>query len=302
METKILTFLIIIGLGYVLKKIGFLKEDGANFLRSLVFNVTLPPLVFLGIRGAELSIDLLKIPLVVWVSVVFLGLLIYLITLLLKLPPELRAILVLVGVMGNTTFLGYPVVRAVLGEGAMPYAIIYDQASWIFLIVLWLPVVALVGSKSRRDGATIIRDLFKAPPFLALVAGLLLRSITFPAFFMDSLGLLAQLTAPLVMLYLGSTQKLSMQRKEILIVVVVVILKQLMFPLINFALASLLGVHQLILSTVILQSSMPVMIATIIYGAQVGLNVSLISKIVTMSTIISPITLILISHLTGLSQ
>jgi len=301
MIDKIVTLLILIALGFFCKKIKLISNEGSLVLRSIVFNITLPALVFISIRGASWTPEYLKIPPIVWLSASFLGLLIYLLSRLLGYKKEFTAILVLTGVMGNTTFLGYPIVRTLLGAESLPYGIVYDQSSLLFLLSLWVPFISHIylsgDSVFKKGNYSILNILIKNPPLLAIIAAIILKGVFLPAFIIDSLNIIAQSTTLLVMLYVGTMLNLEIKKEEIVFVGLIILFKQICFPAVNYLFSSFLGVTREIFPAILVQSSMPVMVATIIYGGQIGLNVSLISKIVTISTILSPIFLLIISYI-----
>lgn len=301
MIDKITTLLILIALGYFIKKIKLISEEGSLILRSMVFNITLPALVFMSIRNASWTPEYLKIPPIVWLSAISLGLLIYLLSRLLGFKKEITAILVLTGVMGNTTFLGYPMVITLLGVESLPYGIVYDQSSLLFLLSLWVPFVShiFINPKSnlRKGNNSIFNALLKNPPLWAIFVAIILRNISLPEFIIDSLNIIAQSTTLLVMLYVGTMLNLNIKKEEILLIGLIILFKQICFPAVNYIFSGFLGVSHEIIPAIVVQSSMPVMIATIIYGGQIGLNVSLLSKIVTISTIVSPIFLYLVSSI-----
>src|SRR3546814_6428673 len=71
----------------------------------------------------------------------------------LHLARDKHAVLLLTVVLGNTSFLGYPLVRALLGESALPYAVVYDQfGAFMLLSTFGLYVLARYGGdrKSTR--------------------------------------------------------------------------------------------------------------------------------------------------------
>ncbi len=301
MIDKIVTLLVLIAIGFFCKKIKLISNEGSLVLRSIVFNITLPALVFISIRNASWTPEYLKIPLIVWLSASFLGLIIYLFSRLLGFKKELIAILVLTGVMGNTTFLGYPMVSTLLNAESLPYGIVYDQSSLIFLLSLWIPFISYIYLSSdgafKKGNYSILNILIKNPPLLAIIAAIILKGIFLPAFIIDTLNIVAQSTTLLVMLYVGTMLNLDIKKEEILFIGFIILFKQICFPAVNYLFSSFLGVTREIIPAILVQSSMPVMVATIIYGGQIGLNVSLISKIVTISTILSPIFLIIISSI-----
>src|SRR3970040_3179978 len=87
--------------------------------------------------------------------------------------PHQHGVLVLMVALGNTSFLGYPLTRALIGEHALPYAVVYDQFG-AFLIMscvgLWW-LARYSGDAPPRARAILVRIL-RFPPLWALLLGL----------------------------------------------------------------------------------------------------------------------------------
>ena len=62
MTGKFAVIVILIALGYLLKRINILKEEDNQVLAKLVLNVTLPALVIVNLNKAELDISLSVLP------------------------------------------------------------------------------------------------------------------------------------------------------------------------------------------------------------------------------------------------
>ena len=55
-ETTILSIVIMIGLGYILKKIDFLSDKDIDSLNKIVINLLLPCMIFSALYSADLSL------------------------------------------------------------------------------------------------------------------------------------------------------------------------------------------------------------------------------------------------------
>lgn len=89
--------------------------------------------------------------------------------------------LVLTAGLGNTSFLGFPLLRALYGEGAMPVAVLTDQpGSFLVLSTLGL-LAASYFSAGRTTLAALLGRMARFPPLWALIAAVLLRPVAFGA-------------------------------------------------------------------------------------------------------------------------
>jgi malate permease and related proteins len=82
-------------------------------------------------------------------------------------------VLLLTVALGNTSFLGYPLTRALIGEHALPYAVVYDQfGAFLILSTFGLWVLARYGGnvpfESRQPTAKdMLLRVVKFPPLWA---------------------------------------------------------------------------------------------------------------------------------------
>jgi hypothetical protein len=101
----------------------------------------------------------------------------------LRLPrPQLGAVICTVIVV-NTGYLGLPMSVALLGPGALPHAIVYDQlVSGPALFLGAFAVGAAFGDQPGRGGLARVRTFVtRNPPLIAVVAGLLASPALAPA-------------------------------------------------------------------------------------------------------------------------
>ena len=115
-EITILSIILMIGIGYVLKRIDFLSEKDINPLNKIVMNILLPCMIFSALYSSDLSLipKLGILPFVILISSFVTGLVSFVI--LKKLgydDKKLWSVLVTV-MIANTAFMGYPVNLGIL--------------------------------------------------------------------------------------------------------------------------------------------------------------------------------------------
>src|SRR5690606_34110003 len=128
-----------------------------------------------------------------------------------------RAVLLLLVPLGNTSFLGFPLIEALLGEDALPYAVAYDQfGSFLILSSFGLWVLARYGGDAKPTVATIAWRVLRFPPFIALLLALTVMPAEPPPLVAGLLERLSDALLPLVTLAIGFTLKLALPRRELL--------------------------------------------------------------------------------------
>jgi len=291
MVNKIVSFLLLILVGYILKLIKFLKEEDGEVIKKIVFNISLPSLILYSLLTTKFSGDYLILLILVPLTTIIQFFLIFVFgKLYIKDKKELST-LILSGVMGNTAFLGYLLVEIFFGANNLPYGILFDQIHlYTFLIIIY-PLITILSGNSINN----IKSSFISPPIIAFLIGLILRNFYMPSIIIESLNILKSTTTPLVMLYIGINLEFKFSRKDLEYLIPVSVFKLIIFPFLFYFVSSFFTIQINILNVALLQSMMPTMMATIIYGAQIGLNKKTLAKAVGLTTIISPLTIILLS-------
>jgi hypothetical protein len=82
--------------------------------------------------------------------------------------PKIGALILTAG-LGNTSFVGFPILEALIGHEAIPVGVIVDQAgSFLVLSTLGI-VVAAIYSGTQVSSKMILKRILTFPPFLSLV-------------------------------------------------------------------------------------------------------------------------------------
>ena len=253
--------LAMLALGLAFQRLRVFPDNAAEVLNRVVLYVCLPASVLVYAPRLEMGREVLAVAAVPWLLLAATVALVSLATRALKLRSDEHAVLLLCVALGNTSFLGYPLVRALLGEAALPYAVIYDQfGAFLILSTFGLYVLARYGGDAKPTAALIARRVATFPPFLALVFGLTLMPEAPPAWIAGGLQRLADALLPLVVLAIGLSLQLKLPRDELKPLAVGLALKLAVMPLIALGLAPLLGLTAVQHDTVVLESAMPPMI------------------------------------------
>ena len=116
---------------------------------------------------------------------------------------ETQGALILVAGLGNTSFVGFPLVEALYGREALGTAVLLDQlGSFLALSTVGVAVASRYSTRSRTKSRGI-GGLFRFPPFLALIAGFALRPVVFSESVVRVLERLALPLVPLALLAIG---------------------------------------------------------------------------------------------------
>lgn len=293
LAVTILTFGAIVAIGAVLRAVGILAAADSKPLNAVIVYVALPAFVFQAVRRAELGPDVWRVVAVSWlVFAVILGLT-WVLTLVRASDRRRRGAVLLVSALGNTGYIGYPVTAALLGTAAVPLAVFSDVFGTVFALVLvGFPIAARFG-RSERGRVNVLRELVTFPAVVALVAGLVLRSVAVPDPISSGLDMLASVVAPLIMLSVGVSLRPKALAKGVADVALVSLLRLAVAP----AVALLVGAMFLsgdALRVGALQAGMPTMMLSLAVGERFGLDTEFIASAIFITTVLSAVTIPLV--------
>ena len=290
-EITILSIILMIGIGYVLKRIDFLSEKDINPLNKIVMNILLPCMIFSALYSSDLSLipKLGILPFVILISSFVTGLVSFLI--LKKLGYDDKKLwTVLVTVMiANTAFMGYPVNLGIFGHEGFLRAIFCDIATMcIFLILSFVLVIKFGGTVKKA-----IRKIALFPPLWAIVFGLGLNILNVPIgpVLNNTVNYLGNGAIPLIMISLGLSIDLAGLSRSKSMVAFTSIMQLLFFPAIAFIVVLFLGLSDLQYTVAIVEAAMPSGMLSLVLAITYNLDYQLTSDCILINTVISLITL-----------
>ena len=203
-------------LGYLFRRLKALPADAAQALTLVVLYVCLPAAVLRYAPRLELSAALLGVAAVPWLLLVATVLAVGALARVLKLRRDQHGVLLLTVALGNTSFLGYPLTRALIGEDALPYAVVYDQfGAFLIMSTFGLWVLARYGGEAVPSPREMARKVLLFPPLWALVVGLTVMPASPPSWIDGALLRLSEALLPLAMLTIGLSVRFALPRDEL---------------------------------------------------------------------------------------
>jgi len=253
--------LTMLALGMLFARLKALPGNAAEVLNLVVLYVCLPAAVLIYAPRLRLDASLLGLVVTPWLLAAATVALVTLATRTFKFRRDEHAVLLLCVALGNSSFIGYPMVQALLGEHALPYAVVYDQFGiFVLLSTFGLYVLARYGGDAPPTLRTVAVRMLRFPPLWALLLGLTLMPATPPAWIAGGLQRLADALLPLVMLAVGLTIQLRLPRDEVKPLAVGLALRLLVLPALALPLSLAFGLRDDMLRANVLESAMPSMI------------------------------------------
>jgi malate permease and related proteins len=208
--------------------------------------------------------------------------------------------LTLVCGLGNTSFMGYPMIEAMHGKPGLGIALVADQLGCFPLLAAGGIVVASIYSGRTPQPSQVIRRVLTFPAFLALIVGIAVGALGgWPDILDKVFTSIGQTLTPLALFSVGLQFRLHLQRGQSAALVTGLGWKLLLAPLLCWGLGTVSGVHGLTLVVGILEAAMAPMISAAILADQYELEPQLANTILGAGIVLSLITIPLGNFLLG---
>lgn len=278
--------------GILLRRFKRMPDNAPATLNSFIIHVSLPALTLLYIHQIQLSGTVLLVALMAWLVLgLSLGFF-WLIGRWLHLPRATVGALMLLGGLGNTSFVGLPMVETYFGRQGLGTAIIADQLGSFFALAVVGITIAGIYSSGRPTAAEIVRRIVLFPPFISLIMALLLIPVAYAGWFTALLGRLGDTLAPLALLSVGMQLRLGHVAEHRRDLAIALAFKLLAAPLVIYLLyVYLLGAHGPVIRVTIFEAAMPPMISAAIVAVEHKLNPPLVNVMVAVGILASFATL-----------
>ena len=287
----IFVILIMIFLGYFLKRINLLNTKDIDVLNKLVINVAMPCLIFYSLYSADLSniTTLAIMPLINIIIGIISGSIVFIILSYKKYPKKQKWGAVVPVVIANTAFLGFPIVLGVFGQVPLIGAIFYDMGSLILFLSLSIILMINFGGTFKE----VIKRVLSFPVLWAVIIGIVFNIFNVPIgeIATDLVGYLAAAAVPVIMISLGLSLKFKGLLKNLKIASLSVIVKLIIGPIIALILVSLIGLSGMGRTIPIVEAAMPSGMLTLVLAITYKLDFNLAADCAIATTIFSLITL-----------
>ena len=282
-----------LGIGMALRRIPAFPKNCGDVLNLFVIYISLPALVLLKIPALTFSTNLVVPALMPWAMLVFSALLILVGAQVFKWKRATTGCLLLLIPLGNTSFLGLPMVKAFFGEEGIPYALIYDQlGTFLALATYGSFILGIYGAGNEKLSAVaIIKKVVLFPPFISLVAAVVLRACSYPDVIVNLLEILASTLVPLVMIAVGFQLTLRLSREVVVPLSFGLVVKLIVAPVVALLFCNIGGLEGVTVQVSIFEAGMPPMISAGALAILAGLSPKLAAASVGLGMMISFATL-----------
>jgi len=277
--------LLILALGPLLRKTKLVDNHFVLVGNRLVFNVTLPCMLFFGIANRPLQ-QALDIPMVVFASLatVSVTLVLWLIAPLFV-GPEKRGVFVQGAFRGNLAIIGIAWIMNAYGPVTVAKAGVY-----IGLMTILYNVLSVLVLRSRAQ--SYFSALFTNPLVVAILLGMLVSALGIPILrlVVQTGQYIGQMTLPLALLCIGSSLRWGSFKANHLKVIWASAFKLVVIPVIVTLAAIAAGFRGPDLGLLFLMTASPTAAASYVMAKQMTNYGAMAAEIVAVTTVFSAVT------------
>ncbi|MBL8062404.1 MAG: AEC family transporter [Anaerolineales bacterium] len=284
---NLLPILLIAAAGYVLGKT--LTVDSRTIGR-MVFYIFSPLLVFNLMVTSQLNLRQALTTVGYTATVIALmGLLAFALGKLFKLSRTHLLAVILTVAFGNTGNYGLPLVKFAFGDEALAVASIF----YVTTTILFNTVGVVIASLGHLDLKSAILGVFRLPIVYAVTLALIIKSIgmEIPLPLARTIEIAANGAIPAMIILLGLELSRIEWSHSLRALGLGVSLKLLLGPLAGLLVAGLFGLNGHARQGSVIEAAMPAAVATTVVATEYKLEPSLVTAIVFLGTVFSPLTL-----------
>ena len=284
--------LVIIILGFILKKLKIITEENAKVIAKIVYNVTLPAIILMVMSTLEINMALILIPIIM---IVFsLSLLVFALILFRNIPRERKGLILMTVIGFNVVHLAFPLVEGIWGEEGFQYIALVDMGNAIIIFLVCYLIASIYSPKIESEGLEVNlkyigKKLIKSTPLIAYIIGLSINisGTILPDFIMYLLSILGRANTALTLLILGIYLNFRFEKTEWELIIKVLIIRYSIGLLIGFILFFYLPFNHVYRIIILIALILPVGLATIPFSLEFDYDERITNMMVTLTIIIS---------------
>lgn len=294
MENILLIFICML-LGLLLKRVKDFPVLSYKTLNQFVIYIALPSIALYYIPKLEISSKLLFPLGVAWLGFALSYLFFSAVGRAFGWSRKLTGCLIITAGLGNTSFVGFPIIEALYGEKGLETAVIVDQPGSFVVVSTLAVLVATLYSRGTASASAIAKKILFFPPFVAFAISCILNvlNVDFPEILQSVFQRLGSTVTPIALVSVGMQLEFDSKSRHWKFLTLGLFFKLLLMPAFFYLLyVSILKGSGLEVQVSLLEAAMAPMITGTIVASSYGLKPKLSSMMIGFGIPISFITLI----------
>ena len=279
-----------ISVGLLLRALRLIPDNAHKGINTWIIYMAIPAVALKYIPAIRWSNDLLLpavMPVIVWAGS---WLLFKLYSLKFPMSPATRTALTLTAGLGNTSFVGFPLIQAYYGEPAISIAVISDQITFVLMATVGAMMAMSTSNSQGLNVKAVIRKLIQFPPFVAFILALILPRFVDISPLNPFFEKIAVTLVPLALFTVGMQLNFTGWRQELKLLLPGLGYKLILAPMLVAAVAYAFHVRGIIPQISVFEASMAPMITASVIADQYQLNPKLANLMVGTGILLSFVT------------
>ena len=289
------TLFVIVIVGYMTGKLGYMGGEFDRKLSSLVINWTCPALILSSAMTGELPDRRFILPLLAISVVTYLvltGVAFWLPRFLTRRKDD-EGVVGFAMMFGNVGFMGYPVVASIFGHEAVFYAAVLNVVNTFAVFTVG---TILVTGKGEVEGPHFQKKVLYSTPMLSAYLTMLIVALEIddiPACISQPLTMIGDITVPAALLIIGSSMSQLPLRALMgnATVYITTVMRLVVVPVAMYFLCLLLGFDPYVVNINTVVIAMPVATYGTILCLKYNRDTSLMAEVTFITTLLSMITI-----------
>ncbi|GGU70556.1 malate transporter [Pseudomonas laurentiana] len=279
-------------MGVLLKCINAINDGFIHTASSLVFNVCMPALLFLGIYHADLSAAVKPGLLLYFVIATLGGFALAWAYALWRCPRADRGIYTQGAFRGNNGVIGLALAASMYGDYGISLGAVLAGLVILLYNSLAAVVLAVYSPSTKSDPWSIFKSILRNPLIISvlLATPMAYGQVPLPNWLLTSSDYVAQMTLPLALICIGGTLSLASLRNSGKLAISSSLLKMVWLPMIGTVGAWFWGFRGAELGILFLYFGSPTAAASYVMARAVNGNHELAASIIVITTVAAALT------------
>ncbi|UVE18541.1 AEC family transporter [Pseudomonas sp. LS44] len=278
-------------LGVLLKRLGQIDSAFINTATALVFNVTMPVMLFLAILHADLNTALQPALIGYFVLATLLGFLLVWGWAAWRVPRAERGVYVQGAFRGNNGIIGLALAASLYGDYGLSLGGVLSGVVILSYNSLAVIVLQFYNPAGKADPWSLLKSILRNPLIIGVLTAMPFAywQVRLPDWLSTSGQYLAQLTLPLALICIGGTLSLASLRATSGLALGASLMKMVWLPILATAGAFAWGFRGAELGILFLYFASPTAAASYVMARAAGGNAELAAAIIVITTLVAAV-------------
>lgn len=287
-NSQFILSLIIIAIGYTFKRLNLIKESDGDGMARILFNITLPALIFVTFNSMKLDHSLILLTIisaVYGIIMSFIGVFIFR-----NEQRNMRGTLAMIVPGFNIGLFAYPLIQSIWGKNGLKYIGMFDMGNSLTMFVFCYIIAAYFSTSEAKIGIKeIVKKSFASVPLMAYIITLIvnLAGFHFPNTFISVCGIISKANMPLSLLLLGVFLNFAIDKTYYKNIIKILIVRYGIGLVSGIVLFKILPFNLMFRYTVLIGLSLPIGMAVIPYAVQFNYDKKLVGTLCNITMILS---------------